>query len=214
MFGLMIKDFYTQRKFAYLAPIFLLPYFLTLGRNISGAGIELFSLSIGFIGYIMTLYSNFNIGESEKMQNRLLISLPTTRTAIIFAKYVMISFWWLISYISYVVLLFVLERLLHYNLTQSFDIRIAALSLCATYLFASIFYPFHFKFGYRAASLLGIAMFFLVTNGMGKLFSLSRSGSWGSAMADQPILSFAVITLSCVLVSYLLSVRIFSKKDF
>ncbi|AGK53784.1 ABC-2 transporter permease [Bacillus sp. 1NLA3E] len=214
MLHLMIKDIFTQKKVAYFAPIFLLPYFLTIGKNISGYSlitILIYSLSIAFIAYFMVMYSNFNTNESEKSQNRLLLSLPLTRRAVINAKYVMISAWWLISFLSYVVLFFVLKVMFHLYSSQTFDWRIIVLSLCFTYLLATTFYPIHFKFGYRVASIIGIGTFFLVTNGMGKLFS--QNSHITPAIYEHPMVSISSITSVFVLISYFFSVRIFEKID-
>lgn len=217
MLRLMLKDISTQKKVAYFAPAVLLLYFLTMGKNITGSSfmtIMIYSSGIGFIAYFMVLYSNFETGESEKNQNRLLLSLPIRRGTVINAKYAMISAWWLITYISFVFILLVLNGIFHIDTHLFFDFRVLTLSLCFTYLLVSLFYPFHYKFGFRVASLIGFGLFFLLTSGLGKLLSLSSNSNIISVIMEEPIISFAVITFVFVLVSYFFSVRIFTKKDF
>lgn len=216
MFHLMLKDLYTQKKSAYFTPLLLLAYLLAKGKEISGGNILIenlvFSLSIAFIAYFMMMYSNFNTGESERMQNRLLLSLPVERRTVITAKYVMIIVWWAISYITYTLLIVILKNIFHYSLNLSIDAKVTFLSLCFAYLLSSIFYPIHFKFGYRVSSLVGILMFFLVTSGFGKLLTIHSSIT--SIVVKHPIFTVAIISLIFTSLSYLLSKRIFAKDDF
>lgn len=218
MLHLLLKEFYVQRKMAYLVPLFLLPYFLTLGKEIPNQGnlmqMIIYSLSIGFIAYFITTYANFNTNEGEKNQNRLLLSLPVTRKTVINAKYLMISAWWLFAYVSYFLIMILLNFLFDFQVATLFDLRIAALSLCFTYLLVSLFYPLHFKYGFRVASLTGIGAFFLITSSIGKLLPINQISTLLSMMIEYPIISFAIITLVIVLISYFLSLRIFTKKDF
>lgn len=216
MFRLIKKDIYTQRKIAYLTPLLLLPYFLTMGKGIGSAntlvGILIFSMSIAFIAYFMTMYSNFNTGESERMQNRLMLSLPIERRTVINAKYIMISVWWLISYVSYIFIIEILKSVLRFTLNFTVDLKVTFLSFCFAYLLASIFYPINFKFGYKISSIVGLLMFFLVPSCFGKLLSVNMS--FISTVSEHPILTVAIISLVVTLLSYLISERIFTKKDF
>lgn len=216
MFHLMMKDIYTQKKTGYFAPIFLVPYFLMMGKDIPSAGIYasvIYSLSISFIAYFMMMYSNFSTNESEIMQNRLLVSLPIMRKSLIQAKYLMVSVWWFFTFLLCIGLFFVLRDVFHFESMQIMNIRVVIFSLCFTYILTSFFYPIHFRFGYRAATFFGIAMFFVVTSGLGKLLSLNKNMTIASVLIKKPSLSLAVITLIFVLVSYLISVSVFEKKD-
>lgn len=215
MFSLMKKDIYTQKKSAFFTPLLLLPYLLTLGKDVTGSGLIenlIFSLSIAFIAYFMMMYSNFNTGESERMQIRLMLSLPIGRRAVINAKYVMISVWWLISFISYAFIIEIVKNIFHFSINLSVDTNVIFLSFCFVYLLASIFYPIHFKFGYKVSSLIGILIFFLVTSGFGKLLSVHNR--FTSIIIEHPIQAIAIISLVITLLSYLWSGRIFMKRDF
>ena len=216
---LILKDLYTQKKIAYFSPLLLLPYFLSIGKNIHSPnfiGIVIYSLCIAFIAYFMATYTNFYTGEGEKNQIRLILSLPVTRRSVINAKYIMISVWWLFSYISYIFIFIVLMNVVDTSMTlnQLFDIKVLWLSLCFTYLLMAIFYPLNYKFGFRVASLIGIAAFFLVTNGVGKILSSNKAKGITSIIIDQPIISFSIIAIIVTLVSYVLTVHIFTNKDF
>lgn len=218
MLHLVLKEFYVQRKIAYFVPLFLLPYFLTLGKEIPNQSywmqVFFYSMSIGFIAYLITTYSNFNTNEGEKNQNRLLLSLPVNRQTVINAKYIMISAWWLIAYIAYVAIKILLNILFDFQLTTLIDYRVLVGSLCFTYLLVSLFYPLHFKFGFRVASLIGVGAFFLITSSLGKLLPTNKNSTVVSIIMEHPIVSFAIITLVIVLISYSLSLRIFTKRDF
>lgn len=217
MFHLMMKDIYTQKKTGYFAPIFLVPYFLMMGKDIPSTGIYagvIYSLSISFIAYFMMMYSNFNTNESEIMQNRLLVSLPIMRKSLIRAKYLMVSVWWILTLISCQVLFFVLRDAFHFESIPIINMQVVIFSLCFTYILTSVFYPIHFRFGYRVATFSGIAMFFVVTSGLGKFLSLNKNITIVSVFIEKPSLSLAVITFIFVLVSYLISVSVFEKKDF
>ena len=230
MFQLIKKDIVTQRYFAYLAPLFLLPYFLTIGKNNEnppfinlltiGKNTEgpplilvmIFSMSIAFIAYFMVMYSNFNTNEGEKLLNRLLLSLPVRRIDIIMAKYISVLVWWLVSFVSYLILFYGLGRLFEFGLAGSLDLRIIPLSLCFTYILSSVFYPLHFKFGYRSASVVGILMFFVITSSVGKIFS--PQSRLLSVVAEYPIITMIIFSLLVSVVSFYLSLNIFKRKDF
>lgn len=217
MLHLIIKDMYTQRKVAYVAPIFLLPYFLTMGKNIPSTSIYAtinYSLCIAFIAYFMAMYSNFNTNEGETMQSRLILSLPIKRKTVIDAKYIMVSVWWLLSFLSSFLLLIILRVVFHIEGIQILNIRVVMFSLCFTYILTGVFYPIHFRFGYRVGTFLGIAMFFAISSGLGKLLSLNKDTTIVSGLLERPTVSLAVITFIFVLVSYFISVSVFEKKDF
>lgn len=215
MLHLLKKEVYTQRYFAYFAPLFLLPYFLSIGKNISGSSVMtvmMLSLSIGFIAYFMVMYSNFNTNETERNENRLLLSLPITRKELMIAKYAMVLFWWLIAFGSSFVFFIILKTFFHFDHVHFLDARIIPLSICFTYVLTSIFYPLHFRFGYRAASLIGILMFFAVTSSVGSIFRLDSN--WLTFIAEHPLVSVVVFSAIFGVISYSLSLKIFLKKDY
>lgn len=214
MYRLMIKDIYTQRKSAYVAPLLLIAFFITKEKDINSTVLIenlIFSLSIAYMAFFMIMASNFNTGESERMQYRLLLSLPIIRRTVINAKYAMISVWWLISYVTHIFIV-ILKEIFHLSLNLSFDVNVTLLSFCFAYLFASIFYPIHFKFGYRVSNLVGIIIFFLVASGFGKLMSINTGPT--SIVLERPVLTVAILSFVVTLLSYLISERIFTKRDF
>lgn len=216
MLHLIVKEMVTQKKIAYLVPVILLPYFLTLGKGAAAdplIAIFVHGMCIAFISYFMTMYSNFNTNEGDKLQNRLLLSLPITRRSIVTVKYLMIGVWWLIAYTAYTCLMALMNAFRLYD-DSPFDIRIAVLSLCLSYMLTSVFYPMHYRFGYRVGSMLGIVVFFLIASMFGKVTTFIGRNSVFPVMAERPVVSFSIIALVFVAVSYRISVQVFEKADF
>lgn len=216
MFRLMMKDIYTQRKEGYAAPVFLLLYFLEMGKELGHSGSPMplvYSLAVAFIAYIMAIFTNFSTGESDKMQNSLVLSLPLIRRSVIDAKYLMISVWWLFAYISSIILVSILKLVLHESFSPFVDLKILILSLCFTYILSSVSYPVYYKFGYKAAQMFGIILFFAFSFGLGRLLSLNFKSGILSGLFNDPIISCAVITVIIVLISYLLSAYFYEKKE-
>lgn len=215
MLQLIKKEITTQRKVAYMAPLMLLPYFIGIGNDVGGTPliiVLIFSMSIAFIGYFMVLYSNFSTNEGEKIQFRLLLSLPVNRYEIVLAKYATILFWWLVAFTSYVILFFVAARFFNYKLGNSLDYRAIPLSLCFTYILSSVYYPLQFKFGYRIASFIGILLFFAITTSVGKIFSIQSD--FFSIISSNPTVSIIVFTILASVLSLYISLRILQKKDY
>ncbi|WP_409271906.1 ABC-2 transporter permease [Neobacillus sp. SCS-31] len=216
MVQLMIKDLYIQKKSAYFAPLLLLTFFLSKQKEVGmgNASIEnvTFGLSVGFIAYFMTMYSNFNTGESERLQNRLILSLPISRLEVIRAKYLMIAVWWVISYVTYFIIIVAIKYVFNLLPQLSIGLHGTLLSFCFAYLLSSVFYPIHFKFGYRTSSLVGILLFFLITSSLGKFLGMNSGLS--IILQNHPIFSIAIVSLAVSSLSYFLSGKIFAKTEF
>lgn len=219
MLKLLLMELYTQKKIAFLIPIIMFPLFLTLGDKISGSDpfpTIIFSLAVGFISYFLTSYSNSNTGETEKLQYKLLLSLPVSRRMIIAAKYAMVSLWWLISYIWLILVLLLLKYAAGLQMEQPIlNWEVTFLSLCCSYFMNAIFYPFYFKYGYRTANIIGIMVFFTLSNIAGKIGSLNLSShAVFASVLDYPLAAFASLTAVLVLFAYVISLRIFIRTDY
>ncbi|WP_196427134.1 ABC-2 transporter permease [Paenibacillus woosongensis] len=218
MLKLLFMELYTQKKIAFLIPIIMFPLFLTLGDRISGSGLFptiIFSLAVGFISYFLTSYSNSNTGETEKLQYKLLLSLPLSRKMIIAAKYATIFLWWLISYIWLILVLLLLKYAAGIHMEQPIlNWEVAFLSLCCSYFMNAIFYPLYFRYGYRTANIIGIMVFFTLSNFAGKLGSLDPSSQAFASLLAYPLTTFASLTAVLVLFTYLISLLIFIKTDY
>ncbi|TGA96192.1 ABC-2 transporter permease [Sporolactobacillus shoreae] len=217
MIHLMVKDMYTQRKTAYIAPVFLLIYALSWG-NLFGNSELLFQwingLGVAFIAFLMVLYSNVTTGESDKIQNRLVLSLPLKRRSVVDARYLMISVWWLFSWLSWIIMSFVLKNVFHEFGGQILDYKVLVFSLCFTCIFTSIYYPIYFKFGFKAAQLVVMVVFFLFSFGIGKFLSLKINSGIFLSFLKHPMISSIVVTVIFACISYLSSLYLYEKEQF
>lgn len=218
MLKLILMELYTQKKISFFIPVILLPLFLSLGDKISGTDMFptlIFSLAVGFISYFMTSYSNSNTGETDKLQYKLLLSLPVSRTLLISAKYVMVCVWWLISYAWLMLVLLILKYVAHVPIAQPiFNWQVAFFSLCCCYFMNSIFYPLYYKYGFRVANVIGILVFFTLSNLAGKINSLPIPANFTALLFDYPLAAFATFTAVLILLTYTTTLYIFTKADY
>lgn len=218
MLQLFIKDFYTQRKTSYLIPLLLLPGLLSFVKNIPEQNywlqVILYSLIIGFIAYYLTSNTNFSTNESDKNQNWLLLSLPVTRQNIVNAKFIMIAFWWLISYFYVIIVYYIGKNFYIFPPFPFLDYNIIIGSLCITYVLLSLFYPVFFAFGFRMAGLIGLSIFSLIIIYIATVMIIRDFSSFTFSTIENPILPLVLFTLIFVTISYCLSLFIYTKKDF
>jgi ABC-2 type transport system permease protein len=214
VYQLIRKDLLTQKKTAFISPLFLIIYYLTLGKDVPQLGGYLYCSAIGFIAYFMAMGSNFDTNEGQDKQQRLLLSMPTSRLSIIAAKYAMIAVWWCIAYFLSVLLTWVAGMFPEIGTVHLLSTSLAFGSLCATFLLTAFFYPFMYQFGYRIASFVGIAVFFAVPSSLGYLlrsdFNLERI----QLLTAHPMLALGIGTLIIVAVSFFFSLSIINKKDY
>ncbi|SFF93925.1 ABC-2 transporter permease [Sporolactobacillus nakayamae] len=214
MYQLLRKDILTQRKTAFIAPLFLIFYFLTMGKDVPQLGGYIYCLAIGFIAYFMTMLSNFNTNEGADTEHRLLLSMPASRSNIIAAKFFMITVWWGIAYVLSVVFIWVAGMFQEIGTVNLLSAPIAFVSLCAALLLASFFYPFMYQFGYRIASLIGIAVFFAIPSSIGFLIRSDVDLERIQFLTAHPMLALGIGTLLVVAVSFLFSFFIVNRKDY
>lgn len=217
MIQLMRKDILTQRKTALIAPLFLILFLFEAEKDLNRSPVLYvmgFSLAIAFIGYMMVLFSNFSADGTEQNQNRLLLGLPVSRRKIVTAKYMMIIVWWLASYASFLVLYGVVARILLRQAQPFFDGRILLASLCLTYIFSSVAYPVAYRFGWKAAQMTGIFLFFGFSFGLGKLMKFANQTKEAAFIVQHPLTFCLVIAFVLTVVSYALSQYLYQSKDF
>lgn len=219
MINLISTELLTQKKAAFWVPFIMLPFFYFLGDTISQNNILsaiVISLVVGFISYFLTIYSNSDTGQTERNQYRLLLSLPVSRTNIILSKYLIIFVWYIITYFWLIVVLTILKYVLSFPLQQPIiSWEVALLSLCTSYFMNSIFYPIYFKYGIKTANIVGIITFFTLSNGLGEVIKLlNTENSIIHFISNHPFLSLSSSIIMLVLVSFFISLTIFSKKDY
>lgn len=218
MFQFLIMELNTQKKIAFFIPIIMFPLFLTLGDRFSESDMFstiIFSLAVGFISYFLTSYSNSNTGETEKLQYRFLLSMPISRKLLIIAKFTTVLVWWLVSYLWLILILILLKSMTLIHIDQPIlNFEVLILSLCCSYFMNSIFYPIYYKFGYRITNIVGTLIFFILTNAIGKIGSLNPDNYLISFLFEYPLVALVSLAILFTLVSYIVTLNIFSKIDY
>lgn len=219
MQALIKKDLYTQQKVVYLFSLF---WFITItGFFTDGSPIR-HVLLIAFTSFTLVLYSNFNTTTSEEMQSRLINSLPVTRKQVVLGKYVTGIIWYLpmaLLVTIYVVL---------FNLFAPFPSRLIhfpeyIIALTILYLLLSIFYPLLYTVGYKVASVLvGVIIPVTLLIGNQIIVNLTENPKFPNvkelvaSLAEKQWMIAGVLTLATLIISvisYQVSVKIYSKKD-
>ncbi|MCI1881504.1 MAG: ABC-2 transporter permease [Sporolactobacillus sp.] len=218
MLHLMEKEIRTQNKTALIVVFSILVLFYVTESDNFAHSVVLntlfFSVSVGFIGYLMSIQSNFNTTEGERANNWLLVSLPVSRIAVVRAKYMMILVWWLIAY-ALSLLLNMSLRLVLGQMSVAFSIPMSILlSLCITVLFTGLSYPLYYWFGYRIAQLVVFFLFFAMISLTGTVNQFIGLKVVTDISPVGLLLVFAAATLVVAACSYVISVRIFLKRDF
>ncbi|MBS4179267.1 ABC-2 transporter permease [Lederbergia citrea] len=209
---LMLKDLYTQRLFGYAFPLFfLLPFYMS-----SLTGVNYLVIYVTYASIWLTVYSNFGTAESNRMGLKLISSLPITRKNVVQAKYGAAFMWWGIGFVLYGTMAFLINLLLGNTFNIGF-ISSMILSLCVTFIIISFFYPLYFLLGYQIAA--GITMIFPML-GFFVMMTITIDDISGEPLPWElfptDYLSNILFVLASVIItrlSYLLSVKIFEKKD-
>ena len=219
MQALIKKDLYTQQKMVYLFSLF---WFIPItGFFTDGSPIR-HVLLITFTSFTLVLYSNFNTTTSEEMQSRFINSLPVTRKQVVLGKYATGIIWYLpmaLLVTIYVVL---------FNLFAPFPSRLIHLpeyiiALTIMYLLLSIFYPLLFSVGYKVASVLvGVIIPVTLLIGNQMIVNLTENPKFPevkefvASLAEKQWMIAGFLTLATLIISvisYQVSVKIYTKKD-
>jgi ABC-2 type transport system permease protein len=219
MLNLIIKDVVLQKRTILIGFI----YVAVMALAFSNGGAAMFTASTFAVAYLLiqTPCAHDDKSRAEAM----LLSLPIRRNTIVAAKYASVLLWALIAVFEYVVLYYaVLLSGLPFRMPPvSAD---NALSLAAAItVFVSIFYPIFFKFGYMKTRYVNIILFAgLFASGSILVYVLGGEGGWqggkdfAAAIAGQPGWLVACgllgVLLGAALVSYLLSLRFYSRREF
>lgn len=214
MSGLLLKEFYTQRKGLLLSIIFLL-----------------FAMSLSFRGgqtlppvYFAILYSCIFIATANTYDEKndsdvLLNSLPVSKRQIVTSKYVA-SF-----LMAVIIIFFVLGYIAFFQRSASDQYAAtlfieAIIGLTVTGLFTAVYFPLYYLLGQRfflfGLAVIGIIAFaaFPIVYYLGL-----ENGFWGLADVWQqhsilfPIVLFGIATVA-VLISRSISIRLYEKKEF
>ena len=210
MAGLLLKDLYTLRQYG-KSMLFMLVFFslLSLGMDNPATFSEGFFL---LMSSMMIIYS-FSYDTLAKW-DRYALALPVTRRDIVMSKYLLavllIAGGTIVSFcLSYVILQF--KPVEGFGLEEHLIATIGILSVAI--LFVSLLLPLVFKFGVEKSRLFLIAIFAAPT---AAILVMKQLGLPTPSESDlTAILKLApLICLALFVLSYFISLKIYSKKEF
>ena len=213
---LMMKDLFKQKFFGYFFPLFILfPVFINSFLTISSLSFVAIYVTFGAIW--MTVYSNFGTAASNRLEQKLMSSLPITRKDLVQAKYCAAFMWWGMSLIIYGTIAFLVFLFINkqFSWENMFDLFFS-LSLCL--IIISFFYPLYFLFGYHIAAAITMILPLIGFSGLFSLSVDSQNGEPSSLQlfpTDNLLIYFLFVLASIAItfISYFLSVTIYEKKD-
>jgi len=209
MMGLLLKDFYTLRQYG-KALLFMLVFFAIISFGMDNPAM-FFEGFFVMMSMMMTITS-FSYDALAKW-DRYALSLPLTKKDIVTGKYLLA----IILCLSGTVISFLLTFLiLKINPVSGFGVSEHLLATAVIFaialFFASVLIPLVFKFGVEKGRFFLIAIFAMPT---AALLVIDQLGL--TKPSDVVLLNFAKLTpllaILLFLLSYLLSVKIFSSKE-
>lgn len=222
MLNLIIKDVVIQKK------TILFALFYTIFASISFSSMKPDGFGLYVLAPIVVVYLFITtaVGYDEKNKSEIVLnSLPLKRDDIVISKYISIFIFVIIGIIYSILIGFVgkFTGLPMFNRSISLlDIISTLTSVC---MFSSIFFPVYFKFGLVKMKVFNIVlfmlMFFLPTitvqyvienpnNTLVQKFNYFINNT-SNLMQNSLVL---ILGLICFLVSLLISIRIYNKKEF
>lgn len=201
MFNLVIKDVKVQKKDKSL--------FLFILLNISNVfifqknyGISLFICFISI--YLLTVYAN---AYDFKYNSELMInSMPVNRKIVVSAKYLSVFLFFICASIITIILCSILHIVLPGLVKNMINADAVIIEFFIISIYYSIFFPVYYKFGYMKSRWANFIIMMII----GTFVSIAVQIS-GGFIKDSII---AVISVLLMLISFFISVRIYSNKEF
>lgn len=218
MFSMIYKDILLARKMFLVSLIWVL--FAIFAVSKTGWQYLGVCVAIPYL-FIMRACAYDEKNRAERMLN----SLPISRSQIVFAKYLAIFI-----YLAYSIILYALVRTV--LITAGVPIPIAPVRLTETIIaiftlgiMNAIYYPLFFKLGYIKSNYVNLFMFFSFFFGPGLVVQFTKkhvNTAWlgnliNFAQTSSPAeleLWTLIITLIILLCSYMVSVKIYKKREF
>lgn len=198
---LIIKDFYTQ---SWATPFIGIIWFVVFTNFFTNGEPSRHVMLLAFLPAWLVCFSNETMKSFEK-ESALLISLPIARKEIVLAKYVASFIWFTVTFIAVIVYVFLFNTFALFP-SRMMTIEEIVISFCLFVILISVFYPILFQAKFKVAAIVlmiltvfSIMVFNLCFNVFDNLGFIS--------------VSFACASVAILVVSYVLSVRIFNKRD-
>jgi ABC-2 type transport system permease protein len=217
MLNLIIKDIMVQKKTILFGALYL--FFMILAFS-NGGGAA--SFSAGTLALTYLLIQTPCAKDDKSRADYLFNSLPVSRSAIVMAKYVSVLLYIAVAMAEYTIVYFLVKLTMLPIAMAELSLESFVGLLAMAGLFASVYFPIFFKYGYmktRYVNIVLFATFFAI--GSVLLTSIKENTViqfLSTLLNNQPhwLLGCGVlgILLGVVLASYSLSARFYNRREF
>jgi ABC-type transport system involved in multi-copper enzyme maturation permease subunit len=160
--------------------------------------------------------------EDKNKVDMVLNSLPIKRSSIVIAKYLSVFVYAFAALLVCFVIYSLAKWLSLPVKVVPFTFEGAAGAVIAAALFSAINYPIIFKYGYIKSRGINFVLFFLFFFGGNTLYDYARDHSWlekllqmtGYVEVEQILLLTMLFSLIFVIISLLLSISIYKRREF
>lgn len=201
VFNLIIKDIKVQKKDKSLF-IFIFLNILNVFIFQKNYGISLFICFISI--YLLTVYAN---AYDFKYNSELMInSMPVNRKIVVSAKYLSVFLFFICASIITIILCSILHIALPGLVKNMINADSVIVEFFIISIYYSIFFPVYYRLGYMKSRWANFIIMMII----GGFISIVAQIS-GGFIKDSII---AVISVLLMLISFFISVRIYSNKEF
>lgn len=219
MYNLIIKDILIQKK----QVAFSIAYMAFILVAFQGMGEAMLPMGLVALTYMLSMTS---CGYEEKNKSDIMLnSLPVKRANIIAAKYMSVFVYFAMGMLVYA--LFSKIIIMAQIPLKTYPITLEAFigGFVAVSMMTGIWLPIYFKFGYMKLRVVNFVLFFLFffgTSYLNKFFKENQNSQWVQNIINflnsQGNITIALIIFAMVIIlliiSYGLSVRFYSKREF
>jgi len=209
MIGLLYKDFYTLRQYG-KTMLFMLVLFAVISAGLDNPA-TFYEGFIILMSMMMTITS-FSYDALAKW-DRYALSMPVARKEIVAEKYLLsLILCFAAAILSYLVSTVVLQFSPVEGFGMMAHLYVTAAIICAALFFAGILLPLIFQFGVEKSRIFLVAIFAVPTAAVIALDKIGMSlPSEAALFSFVKLLPFGMVLF--YLLSYLISVRIYSSKE-
>lgn len=219
MYNLIIKDILIQKK----QVAFSIAYMAFILVAFQGMGEAMLPMGLVALTYMLSMTS---CGYEEKNKSDIMLnSLPVKRANIIAAKYMSVFVYFAMGMLVYALFLKII--IMAQIPLKTYPITLEAFigGFVAVSMMTGIWLPIYFKFGYMKLRVVNFVLFFLFffgTSYLNKFFKENQNSQWVQNIINflnsQGNITIALIIFAMVIIlliiSYGLSVRFYSKREF
>lgn len=215
MLALILKDIALQKKYIALSLVYVLIFLLAFQNS------DVSSLTISLIIVAYTLVNTSAAMEDKSKADILLNSLPISRRKLVLEKYLNVLVYMVIASIYYLIVTTVINILnLPINISP-IKLNTLLFSIFSVILMINIYFPVLFKYGYLKSRIVSFIMFFGIIFSSSSLFKYIENNinikfnTIFESLSESYIMAlFIGLTLIITFFSYMLSVKIYTNREF